>query len=133
MLSSRSLTEEVQAFVCLDDAAYRACDQLSLTTYAQLTLHQWLKQADGYQLYRQLSGLDWATTTFERRYAATCRLTHDTDMWEEVERFSCWVEDYMYLTVGELRQKQLTSTDFDGQTTAASPSMSAPSRRVTAT
>ena len=68
---SRSLTEEVQAFVCLNEAAYRAFDQSSLSTYAQLTLRPWTTKDDAHQRYASLSGMDWATTTFEQRYAAT--------------------------------------------------------------
>ena len=105
MLAAPTLTEEVQAYVCLDEQP----EVSGLPAYVQAYLTRViLRYGRGtgwmyafHNQYKDASGLDWAATTYEQRYSVTVA-PHDTAMRREMREFSTWLDEHMYLTTEEV-------------------------------
>lgn len=98
MLATPTLTEEVQPYFCGVGQERREFDKSKLTSLARL----WItRQRVAPVRYTDLSGLDWNGTTLHARVAATTAVSREEAVRREVAGFSQWLEDRLYITVGD--------------------------------
>ena len=112
MLRTRSLTEEVQSVACFtDNDEWRFEDNPSLTQYAKAAALARKCNSVPCEEYIKYSGMDWTATTAQQRYDATTRLPHEDAMRLELDTYSRWVEDMLYVTLEEARGRPDLSCD----------------------
>ena len=86
MLSTRSVTEELQRYVCLQHDEFKAFNKSTLSSYAQEEVRSTGRHVFHRGLYAAVCGLDWKATTFQHRVNATSRL-HDDAVRVELDCF----------------------------------------------
>ena len=100
MLTTRSLTEELQGYICLDDAEFRAFDRSTLSPYALYKLRVTGFSSTTRGRYLALCGWVWQATSFQQRCDATTRLLHDEAVHGELDLFTAWLKGEAERTAG---------------------------------
>ena len=88
-----TLTAELQAWACCTEEKAREEKQQMLSLYASVSLN---RSWTDYNTH-----VDFSNLTCEERYKLTTRMPHEDAMRSEVEAFTSWLEDIMYMTLAE--------------------------------
>ena len=89
-----------------DQWEYQASNKSTLSKYACCALGgYWFKAV--LQLYREEAGLNWQSTSYDERYAATTATSHEQTMLRELEAVDAYIEEFDERMIADIRQDNI--------------------------